>query len=192
MNTQLWPPVPSPQSRAVHETNTVEFLSVHHVISQLGLGKLTKEQMLGILYVVYYHNDVQLSKASIFFVKKKSILCGKFLTKSIFQPRARGECKHEKPKKKVDGSRGWMFSLCLIVCKEHVQFGKIIGGTARARQTLSEVCTLRISKGSASAHWATFPFCMPKWNSTQKQRKGSLSCKHLLCVRCNLPLTVIS
>ena len=48
MNTQLWPPVPSPQSRAVHETNTVEFLSVHHVISQLGLGKLTKEQMLDI------------------------------------------------------------------------------------------------------------------------------------------------
>lgn len=82
---------------------------------------------------------MQLSKASIFFVKKKSILCGKFLTESIFQPRARGESKYEKPKKKVDGSGEWMFSLCLIVCKEHVQFGKIIGGTARARQTLRYV-----------------------------------------------------
>lgn len=51
-NTQLWPPVPSPQSRPVHKTNTVDFISAHHVISQLGLGKLTKEHMLGLLYVV--------------------------------------------------------------------------------------------------------------------------------------------
>lgn len=36
----------------MYETNTVDFVSVHYVISQLGLAKLTKEQMLGILYVV--------------------------------------------------------------------------------------------------------------------------------------------